>query len=106
MSEVVKHGLRDEEREGTCSKCMVISVEEVMESGHFYGWQDLPPEPLQAVNMLILFPFSPTCFSKECVLERGCVKRADVFFDIIKKKKRKSSTELRFSRALRKDTPQ
>lgn len=23
--------------EGTCSKCMVISVEEVMESGHFYG---------------------------------------------------------------------
>ena len=37
VSEVVKHGLRDEEREGTCSKCMVISVEEVMESGHFYG---------------------------------------------------------------------
>lgn len=56
--EVVKHGLRDEEREGTCSKCMVISVEEVMESGHFYGLQDLPPQPLQLLNMLILFPFS------------------------------------------------
>lgn len=34
--EVVKHEFRDEEREGTCSKCMVISVEEVMESGHFF----------------------------------------------------------------------
>lgn len=57
VSEVVKHGHRDEEREGTCSKCMVISVEEVMESGHFYGLQDLPPEPLQLQNMLILSPF-------------------------------------------------
>lgn len=36
VSEVVKHGLGDEEREGTCSKCMVISAEEVMESGHFF----------------------------------------------------------------------
>lgn len=58
VSEVVKHGLRDEEREGTCSKCMVISVEEVVESGHFYGWQDLPPVSLQPANMLILYPFS------------------------------------------------
>lgn len=37
VSEVVKHRLEEEEREGTCSECMVISVEEVMESGHFYG---------------------------------------------------------------------
>lgn len=37
VSEEVKHGLRDEEKKGTRSKCMVISVEEVMESGHFYG---------------------------------------------------------------------
>lgn len=80
MSEVVKHGLRDEEKEGTCSKCMVISVEEVMESGHFYGLQDLPPESLEPLNVLILFPFSLTCFSEECVLERGCVKRADAGF--------------------------
>lgn len=79
VSEVVKHGLGDEEREGTCSKCMVISVEEVMESGHFYGPQDLPPEPLQLLNMRTLFPLSLACFSEECVLERGCVKRAVMF---------------------------
>lgn len=36
VSEVVKQGPRAEEREGTCYKCMVISVEEVMELGHFY----------------------------------------------------------------------
>lgn len=36
VSEVVKHALR-EGGGGTCSKCMLISVEEVMESGHFYG---------------------------------------------------------------------
>lgn len=70
VSEVVKHGLKDEEKEGTCSKCMVISVEEVMESGHFYGLRDLPPEPLQLLNMLTLFPFSLTCYSEECRLER------------------------------------
>lgn len=35
VSELVKHGLRDEEREGTCSESMVISVEEVVESGQF-----------------------------------------------------------------------
>lgn len=79
VSEVVEHGLRDEERVGTCSKCMIISVEEVMESGHFYGPQYLPPEPLQLLNMLILFPFSLASSSEECVLERGCVKRAEMF---------------------------
>lgn len=46
-------GLGTRRGEGTCTKCMVISVEEVMESGHFYGPQDLPPESLQLLNMLI-----------------------------------------------------
>lgn len=53
--EVVKHGMK--RGEGTCTKYMVITVEEVMESGHFYGSPDLPPEPFKIVNMLFELPF-------------------------------------------------
>lgn len=34
---------------------MVITVEEVMESGHFYGSPDLPPEPFQCACFLTSF---------------------------------------------------
>lgn len=33
----------DEEKEGLCSKCMVISMKEVMEFVHFCSVEDLPP---------------------------------------------------------------
>lgn len=36
-------GSGDEEREGTRWKCMVISAEEVMESGHFFLQGARPP---------------------------------------------------------------
>lgn len=72
---------------------MVISVEEVMESVHFYGVQDLPPESLQPVNMLIfLFPFSPTCSSEECALKER-LKRAGAFLDIIERRQEKSQSK-------------
>lgn len=58
----------DEEREGTCTKCMVITVQEVMESGHFYGSSDLPPEPFQSERAFWL-PLRCACFTQEMYRE-------------------------------------
>ena len=79
---------------------MVISVEEVMESGHFYGPQDLPPELLQLVNMLILLPFSLACSSEEFELGRSCVKGANRFLILSENK-----AELHLSEAFKQHVP-
>lgn len=54
---------------------MVISVKEVMESGHFYGQRDLPPEPLQVLSMNLVHFHSVLLVSVMNVRQAAAVRK-------------------------------